>query len=150
MDTTTHAKCVFHFVFSLGHFSFFVFPTAGRTKSSEFSQQHFQLGSLWSNNCELHAMLHCWQLYCFMFDILGARGEWYFHPVTWRMGENNAGTFESARKMNSLQHCEKHTLLLTITLFQTTDFWVSSPSFRPRLLFSVLGVWGVRSPHSYK
>lgn len=59
-------------------FSFFTFPTAGSTKPSLLSQQYFQF---WSNNCELHAMLHCWELYCFMFDIFTARGERYYPPV---------------------------------------------------------------------
>ncbi len=108
------AKCLFHFIFSLGHFSFFMFPIAGSTKQSEFSQQHFQLRLLWSNNCELHAMLHCWQLYCFMFDILTARGERYYPPVMRRTEENNAGTFETARKMNLLHFCEKHAFRITL------------------------------------
>lgn len=111
------AKCLFHFIFSLGLFSFFMCPIAGSTKPSEFSQQHFQLRLLWSNNCELHAMLHCWQLYRFMFDTLAVRGEQYYPTVMRRTEENNAGTFETARKMNLLHSCEKHTS--RITLFKT-------------------------------
>lgn len=85
---TTSLPSTFSFCF----LSFFTFPTTSSTKSSEFSRQHFQLRLLWSNNCELHAMLHCWQLYCFMFDILTVWGEWYYPPVMQRTEENNAGT----------------------------------------------------------
>ena len=126
------AKNILHFIFSPGHFSFMVFPAAGGTKSSEFSQQRFQLRSLWSNNCDLHAVLHHLQLYCFMFDILTERGERYYPPVMPRTEENNAGTFETARKMNLLHRCETNTF--SVTLFQTPrhlnfPFW----SFPDRL-----------------
>lgn len=89
------------------------FLQSAGTKTSEFSQQRFQL-TLWSNNCEVHAMLHCWELYSFMFDTLTVLGEWYYPPVMQRREENNAGTFETARKMNLLHSYEKHTSCLTL------------------------------------
>lgn len=62
-------------------------------------------------------MLHRWQFYCFMSDILTERGERHYPPVKPRTEENNAGTFESARKMNLLHRCETNTF--SVTLFQT-------------------------------
>lgn len=111
-------------------FSCFMFLQAGSTKPCEFIQLHFQLRLLWSDDCELHAKLHCWELYCFMSDIPTARGEPYYPPVMQRRQENNAGTFETARKINSLHSCEKHAF--HITLFKTPrhlNFLSEQPSW---------------------
>lgn len=45
------------------------------------------------------------------------RGERRYPPVLPRTEENNAGTFETARKMNLLHRCETNTF--SVTLFQT-------------------------------
>lgn len=130
---TTSLPSTFSFCF----LSFFTFPTTSSTKSSEFSRQHFQLRLLWSNNCELHAMLHCWQLYCFMFDILTVWGEWYYPPVMQRTEENNAGTFGTGRKMNLLLSCEKQAFC-----FKLWDLWISSPSHHSELFWPSSGQKG--------
>lgn len=90
------------------HFSFCFLPCSFFFRHVSYSQQYkdFQIQPtafvlrrvLWSSNYDLHAMLHCWQLYCFMFDILTLRREWDYPAVMWQREENNAGTFTNCQE----------------------------------------------------